>query len=235
MSPHGDAGLRRGMGGAVKVALIGTAKAGKSTCGNTLLGNDFLPSGTECETVAVVLIQHSVEARHGDGVLYAFDRANTINGEGVVLARGAPAVRAKTSAINRELREQATRAAPGSRLFSMLSGAVDRLKHAARGTPAPAAKPTAPEVYILADGTRLPVQVPQLLLKLPFPASLTGLLPGSPGNLDLFDTPGPNEAAPGARKMVEHNANQILRNADVVLFVIDFTAMGSVQEEEVMK
>jgi predicted GTPase len=77
-----------------------------------------------------------------------------------------------------------------------------------------------------------PGDVPQLVLKVKFPASLTG---GVQGKLDIYDTPGPNEAAEGAKQLVEAQAKRILRNADVVVVVVDFTGMGTTQEDDLLQ
>jgi hypothetical protein len=79
----------------------------------------------------------------------------------------------------------------------------------------------------------LPEEVPQLVLKVPFPVELTG--PSGVGAFDLYDTPGPNEAAEGVRELVTQNAKRILANADVVILVLDFTQMGTTQELELLE
>jgi GTPase SAR1 family protein len=196
----------RSLGGAVKAAFIGTAKAGKSTLINSLLGAEFLPVGAACETVAVVLIQDSDSKEHKDGVLYTFDERNANGGTGTELARGAVDINAKLQAINRSLRDQAPAVA-----------AAEEAHLASRA-------------YTLEDGTQLPVRVPQLVLKVKFPASLTGGV-----RFDMFDTPGPNEAELGVHRMVGFNARQVLKNADVVVLVVNFTTMGTREEDDLLR
>jgi GTPase SAR1 family protein len=189
---------QRSLGGAVKACVIGTAKAGKSTFINALLGREYLPVDSAPETVSAILVQGSTEPDHADGSLYVFDSRNEDGGAGLLLASGQSAINTKLKAINALQRAQGVNAV------------------------------TLPDVGVL-----LPSGVPQLVLKVPFPASLTG--PSAEGAFDLYDTPGPNEAAEGVRELVESNARRVLANADVVILVIDFTQMGTTQEMDLLE
>lgn len=46
---------------------------------------------------------------------------------------------------------------------------------------------------------------------------------------------GPNEAAEGVRSLVLSHARKVLNNADVVIIVVDFTSMGTVQESDLLE
>lgn len=215
----------------VTVSVVGTAKAGKSTVLNSLLGASFLPSGTLCETVAVVEIRHSADPAHVGGVLSTvaccprFARALRSGrdlaggGPAVELARGVEAINAAIRAVNKELREAAT-------------------LHSGRGAPWLRPGLGDRDVHVLASGLCLPVRPPQLLLQLPFPRALGPALLGvGPGArpLGFLDTPGPNEAAPGMRRLVEANAMGAMQAADAVLVVLNYTTMGTSDEQELLR
>ncbi len=201
---------QRGLGGSVKACVLGTAKAGKSMFINGLLGREYLPSDEAPETVGVVLVQGSSDPEHVDGSLFVFDQNSSNGGAGRLLAQGQTRINAKLREVNRLQREAAKAASeawsPGQDAYTV------RL----------------PEEDLL-----LPITVPQLVLKVPFPAALTGQ--SAIGSFDLYDTPGPNEAHKGVKALVEQNARRILLNADVVIILIDFTQMGTDQEQQLLE
>jgi hypothetical protein len=90
---------------------MGTAKAGKSTFINALLGREYLPSDTSPETVGVVLVQGSADPLHAQGSLFVFDPANGDGGQGQLLARGQAAIRDTLRKVNRLQRAAAEKAA----------------------------------------------------------------------------------------------------------------------------
>jgi hypothetical protein len=180
---------------------------------NCLLGREYLPSDETPETVGVVLVQGSSDLEHVDGCLYVFDPNSTNGGAGRLLAQGQARINAKLREINC-LQRVAAKAA--SEAWTAWSPGQD-----------------AYTVHLPEEDVYLPITVPQLVLKVPFPTALTGQ--AAIGSFDLYDTPGANEAHRGIKALVESNARRILQNADVVIVLIDFTQMGTDQEQQLFE
>ncbi len=195
-------GANRSLGGRVRVCVLGCMNSGKSTFINALLQRNVLPARSEAETALVVSIEDSADADDADGQLFVHDHTD-VSGRGLRLARGCSDIQARIRDLNRSHRDQIR---AGADMY-------------ADGT-ATAALP------FTADGVAFSGHVPHLLLRIPFPDSLTGGEDGR-GRFLLYDTPGPNDATAVALRDI---TSRVLQNSDVVIVVETFgTAMTTDQ------
>lgn len=214
----------------VVLTVVGTMKAGKSTCINAIVGREILPNRNRPMTVLPTLIRHKKGVLNP--ILY-FSNTTPVQrliGKLSTALRRASAIRLNSVAADTELAQLTTKIRRGftvkncyrgeSSIFSFLKSLNDLVRLAAIfGIEFPFDEYTTLEDFPL-------IEVEFLNL-----GQLDNL--GTRGSLALLDTPGFNEAGQG--KHLGKIFREQLRNASAVLAVLDYTQLKSEAEADLLQ
>ena len=213
----------------VIVTVVGTMKAGKSTCINTIVGREILPNRSRPMTSLPTLVRHKAGC-HKPMLYFAYTYPvqRLIGKLGTALNRVSK-VRSNIIDSSKELANLATRIRRGFTLKERYRGEIEIFSFLR----------SLNDLVRLAEIFNIDFPFDQFTELESFPlieVEFTHLgqrdVLGHRGNIALLDTPGANEAGQSEhlRKIVKDQ----LQRANAVLAVIDYTQLKSESEAELI-